>query len=190
MRCTHAALGGAAVAVVLVCGCTSERGRPSDSQSTADSVPAQSTEPAPNGWTATAGRIGPIEIGMTRRDAESALGAPLVGPADAATCLYVRPSRGPDGVLVMLVDGRVARVDVRQAGISTDAGIQVGDREARVREAYGERLTSSPHKYTSGHYLAVAPDAIHQLVFETDGERVTRYRLGRLPEVEWVEGCS
>jgi hypothetical protein len=28
------------------------------------------------------------------------------------------------------------------------------------------------------------------LVFETDGNRVTMFRGGRLPEVKWVEGCS
>jgi hypothetical protein len=27
-------------------------------------------------------------------------------------------------------------------------------------------------------------------VFETDGQRVTNYRVGRKPEVQWVEGCS
>jgi hypothetical protein len=29
-----------------------------------------------------------------------------------------------------------------------------------------------------------------EIVFETDGKRVTMFRAGRLPEVEWVEGCS
>jgi hypothetical protein len=28
------------------------------------------------------------------------------------------------------------------------------------------------------------------IVFETDGKRVTMFRAGRMPEVEWVEGCG
>ena len=41
------------------------------------------------------------------------------------------------------------------------------------------------------HYLKPSDPALpYRLVFETDGERVTRYRAGRLPEVEWVEGCA
>ncbi|WP_267871531.1 hypothetical protein [Nostoc sp. CHAB 5715] len=30
----------------------------------------------------------------------------------------------------------------------------------------------------------------YRVVFETDGKRVTQFRSGKLPEVEFVEGCS
>ena len=33
-------------------------------------------------------------------------------------------------------------------------------------------------------------DGVDAALIETDGERVTRYRAGRLPEVEWVEACG
>ena len=58
---------------------------------------------------------------------------------------------------------------------------------------YGGRVKSEPHKYVrGGHYLVVPSpaDSDAQLVFETDGKRVTSYRVGRLPEVRWVEGCG
>jgi hypothetical protein len=29
-----------------------------------------------------------------------------------------------------------------------------------------------------------------RIVFETDGQRVTRFRAGRLPAVQYVEGCG
>jgi hypothetical protein len=58
-----------------------------------------------------------------------------------------------------------------------------------VRELH-TGVVESPHKYTDGHYLTLAPDGAHRLVFETDGGHVTRYRGGRMPEVEWVEGCG
>ena len=54
-------------------------------------------------------------------------------------------------------------------------------------------MKSEPHKYVeAGHYLIVSSpsDTTRQLVFETDGKRVTSYRVGRTPEVRWVEGCS
>ena len=41
---------------------------------------------------------------------------------------------------------------------------------------------------------APAPDPAKQrafwIVFETDGQRLTAYRSGRRPAVEYVEGCS
>ena len=141
-------------------------------------------------WTAAGARVGPIRIDMSRQEAEAALTAPLAGERSSKGCVIVRPSRGPDEVQVMLIDDRVARVDVTQRGVATDAGIRVGDPEARVREAYAGRVTQSPHKYTPGHYLTVDDRSERHVVFETDGERVTRYRVGRIPEVDWVEGCG
>ena len=91
----------------------------------------------------------------------------------------------------MEIAGRIVRVDITAPGVPTEAaGIEVGATESQVREAYGARVSSSPHKYTNGRYLTISADSDHRVVFETDGERVTRYRVGRLPEVEWVEGCS
>jgi hypothetical protein len=92
--------------------------------------------------------------------------------------------------MFMDVSGEIARIDITEPGVPTDRGIEVGATEARVRETYGSLLSASPHKYTAGRYLTIAIDPDHRIVFETDGQVVTRYRVGRLPEVEWVEGCS
>ncbi len=140
-------------------------------------------------WQAAAQSVGPIRVGMTPAEVDAALGAPAEGggPGD---CVYLRSSRAPAGLLIMVTGGRVARMDVTAKGVPTEAGVEVGATEARVREAYGARAVSAPHKYTDGHYFTVAPDAGHRILFETDGSVVTRYRVGRLPEVEWVEGCS
>ena len=143
----------------------------------------------PGAWRVSERGAGPVAAGMPLADAEKAAGLTLTTPG-ATECGYATAPEAPDGLMFMVVDGRVARVDVTAPGVPTDSGIAVGDTEERVREVYGERVTSSPHKYTDGRYLTVAPDAGHRLVFETDGQHVTRYRGGRTPEVEWVEGCS
>jgi hypothetical protein len=101
----------------------------------------------------------------------------------------------PPGVSVILVRGKVARVDVDSAGVRTDAGISVGDSATRVSAAYGTRMTAMPHKYVQGgQYLTVRSeppgDSTVRLVFETEHGRVTRLRSGRLPEVAWVERCG
>ena len=33
-------------------------------------------------------------------------------------------------------------------------------------------------------------DSARRLIFETDGQRVVRYRAGITPAVEYVEGCA
>jgi uncharacterized membrane protein len=142
-------------------------------------------------WRAGATSVGPIRIGMSGSQAASALDMATSprGAAAADDCRLIPLPQVP-GILVMLIGDAVARVDVIAPGVATDAGIEVGMREERVRDAYGTTLTVTAHKYVDGHYLTVASDAQHRIVFETDGGWVTRYRVGRLPEVEWVEGCA
>ena len=93
----------------------------------------------------------------------------------------------------MIDGGRIARVDVDSAGIATAAGARIGDSEARIERLYAGRVRTTPHKYEEGgRYLTVdaADDSSFAIVFETSKGRVTRYRAGRRPAVEYVEGCG
>ena len=82
------------------------------------------------------------------------------------------------------------------ASLPTDRGARIGDTQARIEQLYRGRVVAMPAKYDPrGKYLVVRPippaDSSRRIVFETDSTtRVTRYRVGREPEVEWVEGCS
>jgi hypothetical protein len=139
---------------------------------------------APEAWVVTESGAGPIAIGMTADDIRPHA-APL-GELDG--CAYVKVPAAP-GLLVMLFAGKVVRLDAIDAAVATAAGARVGDSEERIRQLYpGIRVER--HKYTDGHYLIVDTAAGRRLVFETDGTRVTRYRSGMVPQVDWVEGCS
>jgi len=151
----------------------------------ADSAHADSTM----GFSFT--HIGKLRVGMSAAEARTALGLPA-SSVKSGECRYL-DTKGRSRIYVMLVRDTVARLDVRDSTVATAAGVRIGDAEARVLEAYRGRVKTEPHKYVDGgHYLVVAsqPDTTRQLVFETDGRRVTSYRVGRVPEVRWVEGCS
>jgi hypothetical protein len=94
----------------------------------------------------------------------------------------------------MLIEDVLERIDVDSSGVATAEGIRVGASEADVMAAYGSRVAVQPHKYTGprGHYLIVGDpaDTTRRLVFETDGSRVTTFRAGRRPAVDFVEGCG
>lgn len=142
-------------------------------------------------WVASAGQFGPVRIGMTVDEAATAMGVPFDESPDRGECVYRRSRAAPAGVLFMDVGGRIVRVDVTSFGVRTDRGVGVGDTEERVHDAYGSAVGTAPHKYDpAGRYLAIAADNDHRVIFESDGQWITRYRVGRLPEVEWVEGCS
>ena len=161
----------------------------------AASAPA-SPSPASPTYTVTEHGIGPLRAGMTFAEADAALGGALLVPVgvDTTGCDYLVWDGGPPGVHVMFDEHHVARVDVDTASIATAAGARVGDDEARIKRLYPGQITVTPHKYEDGHYLTVTPqspaDKRYRMIFETAGGRVTRYRAGVLPSVEYVEGCS
>jgi hypothetical protein len=139
--------------------------------------------------------LGQLQIGMTLTEAVN-MGLLNERPDLKSACDFVFPAVGagiPDGVGVMVVKGKVARIDVDTGAVATEEGAKIGDTEARIRAIYTEDLEVRPHKYTDGHYMIVKGDSASagkEIVFETDGQKVTMFRAGRLPEVEWVEGCS
>ena len=132
---------------------------------------------------------------MTVAEARAALGTFTVPGARAKVgCGYATETSLPAGVKVMVENGIVVRVDVDSGNVATAEGARVGDTEERVRSLYGARVSVTPHKYTDGHYLTVKPaaasDTLHRIVFETHKGRVTTYRAGQRPQVEYVERCG
>ncbi len=136
--------------------------------------------------------VPPLRIGMSEAEARRALDMPTASAKPADECHYLDTKRR-SRVYIMVVRDSVARLDVRDSSLATEANVRVGDPESRVLAAYRGRVTTQPHKYVSGgHYLTVTSpsDTTMRLLFETDGKKVTSYRVGRMPEVRWVEGCS
>jgi hypothetical protein len=171
------------------------------SATTSTTVPGGSTSTTTGGAlsassTVTLRGIGPVRVGMTLSEASSAAGKQIVAKPDATTeCGYAAPEGGPDGVLFMVVAGRIARVDVSSGPVKTQSGAAIGDTEAQAQARYSNRLQVSPHNYDpTGRYLTLVPsdpaDVDFRLIFETDGTKVTRFRAGKQPEVSYVEGCS
>ena len=159
-------------------------------------APAARDQPS-SAWTVDAGGAGPVRVGMPAAELRTALGGTLTNADSAGECGYATSSRAPAGMRFMRSGARIVRIDVDSGSISTAVGIRVGDSEADVHARYGERVVESPHKYTNGRYLTVSPpadaagaDTATRIVFETDGAKVTRYRAGLRPYVEWVEGCG
>lgn len=153
---------------------------------------APPTAGADTAWVVSPEGVGPVRIGMSAAEARAALGLPsdIIKPDE---CQYLGVRMLGRNVDVMVERDTVVRVDVIDSTVATTAGARVGDSEARVRALYPS-LRTMPHKYTgpTGHYLIVTPgaDTTRQLIFETDGQRVTTYRAGRLPQVAYVERCG
>lgn len=172
----------------------------------------ESVSSDPSTWTVRPEGFGPIVAGRRVEDIARLLPGAFELPVGAVetACTYAVWNAAPPGVRVMVEDGAVTRVDVlRGRTIATEEGARIGDSEARIDSLYEGRVERRPHKYTEGSYLIVRADTARplpevtdpgatppntrsdfRLVFETDGARVTRYRAGLFPAVEYVEDCG
>jgi hypothetical protein len=155
--------------------------------------------------------IGPIRVGMTVAQAEKSANVTLIekGGRAGTSCYYLWPKTGSKNLSLMVISpreenrilrnqDRIARVDIfSNSPVTTLRGAKIGDTEARIKALYPGQIKTTPHEYTSsqgGHYLTFIPkdaaDKGYRIVFETLKGRVTQFRSGKLPEVEYVEGCA
>ena len=82
-------------------------------------------------------------------------------------------------------------MNVYGKGIFTDKGISVGSTEAEVFRKYGKRVKAEPHFYSeTGKYLIINTFKNHRIIFETEKGIVTMFRTGKVPSVDYEEGCQ
>ncbi|HEY4307336.1 MAG TPA: hypothetical protein VGM82_22885 [Gemmatimonadaceae bacterium] len=174
------------IAAVVVVGC-SKANNASDTSSAEHSAAA----PAPATTTATFDGVGRARIGSTTAQLREVGAVPAATGADA--CRIVALDWLPAGTRVMLVNDTLVRVDMDSTStVRTVDGAAVGDSEPHILQLYG-KVETQAHKYDpQGRYLIVASpnDSTRRIIFETDGKTVRRYRVGRRPEVDYVEGCG
>lgn len=138
--------------------------------------------------------IGPVRVGMSLSDLNKVLHTHYTKPTDPdeQACNYVEVPH-LTGIGLMILDGRVARVDVDNESTRTAKGIHNGDSEAHALEVYGKRLEIEPHHYEpeNGHYLTLySNDKKLGIRFETEDGKITRWYAGTMRAIALVEGCS
>lgn len=158
--------------------------------------------------------LGPISIGMTVEQLRRAAGVDLIPQPNfeqAMTednCAYMSPATIPgyvppgdsdnkSPIAFMIADDELVRIDFLNRAFATADGIRVGSTEAEVLQAYGGGQSPPPDRGFVGkpyRYLKATPqdevDRDFRIVFETDGQKVVKYYIGRLPHVENKNGCD
>lgn len=138
---------------------------------------------------------GPANVGASPREISLALGR-VVEIDDAwdtgGECVYYGFTSLGEGVGGIGTDDVLHRIDVTEGQWTTKSGVGVGSTANEVLAAYPDKIEVTQHTYVpDGNYLSYRNDAGEiRMVFETDDNRVTRYRVGRPGWVEMIEGCA
>jgi hypothetical protein len=149
--------------------------------------------------------IGPIRVGMTVNKASRVAEVRLVKDngrdrnSDEYLCSYFEAQGEPKGIDFMVIKGRIARVDISNQRITTIRGAKIGNTQEQIMKMYPGQIEVSTHPYVgrppnNGKYLTFIPkdaaDKNYRIIFETNKNLVTMFRSGKLPEVDYIEGCS
>lgn len=156
--------------------------------------PAQPALPTSlTGLTLTTDGLGPIRIGMSRREVEEQVG-PLVVNHESGDCASLSP-RIADYVELLIESGRVTRVSVSgEPSIRTPRGVGAGSRARDVRAAYGPTLLEEPHVYMEPPamyltFLIEGGSPGEGVRFEADENEVVTAVHGGQGSLGYVEGC-
>ena len=141
---------------------------------------------------------GDMKLGSTIDEAKTAWAGELngVAPAEGSTCHYLTPkwASSASEFGFMMEDGKFVRYDVGTAKEAAPGGGKVGMVVEQLKLLYGEALQSAPHKYVEGgkvFTVAASDGSPAKLVFEIDAAgKVSAWRVGVPPQVDYVEGCS
>ena len=186
---------------IALAGCDRHPEPPSaDAQAAVvEPVPA-TTPPAPAADPATQGPArldgyGPLTLGATLDEVRAAWKEPLQGDVADDYCHALRPQGSQaDDVILMIEGKRLVRYDVRNDRIVAPGGGKVGMSLGQLQTLYPDRGDLTPHKYDEkGQNLRVRPAAEGGAIvnFEINGDgTVTAWRVGKTPQVDYVEGCS
>jgi hypothetical protein len=136
---------------------------------------------------------------MTVAEASRAAGVRLVKTLSAGRteeyCSYFEPQGEPKGIAFMVIEGRIVRVDISNERVTTIRGIKIGDPEKKIVKLYPPEQIQVVTGLIGGRMKRFtfvprdAADRNYRLIFDTGRNRVDRFRSGKLPEVEYIEGC-
>lgn len=196
----------ATTAVLLLAACNAPE--PASAPDPAPAAPLPPADPAPVADNVlTPEGLGPIRIGMTTSEVTAAWGTTAtpdaVGGPEPEACSEYHPARAPDGVTVMIQNGRLTRITlIREAAIRTDRGFGLGDSGAAIKAAYGGAIIAQPDKYAAapaedliawsrgGSTEYVQDPSARGIRYQVNGDGIVHIIHAGDPSIQLVEGCS
>ena len=155
--------------------------------------PADST-PDPTLGLSTWNGYGDTTFGMDEAAFRKAWGGDLSNyeGEEKASCFHLWPKgqKTSAELAFMFGDTKFARYSTENPKLTAPGGGKIGMSRSEIDKLYAGRIDEQPHKYTDGKYLRIT-EGKNVLIFEADkAGKVTEWRVGVPPYVDYVEGCA
>lgn len=134
-----------------------------------------------------------VHFGMTIAQAQQAAGTSLLPSGPIGSCYHVVPHGGPEGVVFLVHNGTIERVDINSGPITTRSGVGVGSPEAQVVELFGDSIERAVRDDGTVDLVFVPSDPgdrNYRVVFNVSEGQVRAFKSGRLPQVMLDTGCE
>ena len=134
-----------------------------------------------------------VHFGMTVAAAQEAAGTVLVPAGPTGACYHVVPFDAPEGIVFLVHEGTIERVDINSGPITTRSGVGVGSPESMVTDLFGDSIEREVRVDGTVDLVFVPRDAGDQnfrVVFNIAEGVVRAYKSGRVPQVTLDTGCE
>ncbi|MCE2511202.1 MAG: hypothetical protein J4F50_01330 [Acidimicrobiia bacterium] len=134
-----------------------------------------------------------VHFGMTVTQAQEAAGTVLVPAGPTGACYHVVPFDAPEGIVFLVHEGTVERVDINSGPITTRSGVGVGSPESMVTDLFGDSIEREVRVDGTVDLVFVPRDPGDQnyrVVFNISEGTVRAFKSGRLPMVMLDTGCE
>ena len=134
-----------------------------------------------------------VHFGMTVADAQIAAGTVLVPAGPTGRCYHVVPHDAPEGIVFLVHEGTIERVDINSRPITTRSGVGAGSPESMVTELFGDAIERQVRIDGTVDLVFVPQDPgdrNYRVVFNVSEGAVRAVKAGRLPQVMLDTGCE
>lgn len=134
-----------------------------------------------------------VHFGMTVAEAQQAAGTVLVPAGPTGACYHVVPHDAPEGIVFLVHQGTIERVDINNGPITTRSGVGVGSPESMVIDLFGDSIQREVRVDGTVDLVFVPSDPgdrNYRVVFNISEGAVRAYKSGRLPQVMLDTGCE
>jgi len=134
-----------------------------------------------------------VNFGMTVAQAQEAAGTVLVPAGPTGPCYHVVPHGAPEGIVFLVYQGTIERVDINSGPITTRSGVGVGSPESMVTDLFGNSIERQVRIDGTVDLVFVPTDPgdrNYRVVFNVSEGAVRAYKSGRLPMVMLDTGCE